>query len=622
MLLTRPAHGWKPFRSTVALVLAVLVAFAISPGMVLADDAFPPASPESQGLSSEALDALADVVQGYVDRDMAVGAELVVIQDRNTVLHEAFGWRDQEAEEPMERDTIFNIRSMTKPITGAAIQLLIDEGSLALDDRVADYLPGFDNDDARDITIEQLLTHRSGLPLTTLTSPRDHETLSEMVAAIGEGGPEFEPASRFWYSDAGTDALGAIVAEVSGSPLDEFVSDRLLGPLGMADTYYAGDPDDPRLDRTASLYMGGVGDWGRIWGPEEEPFYPFAWGSQSLYGTPLDYARFLAMWMDGGEVDGTSILSPEAMTRTLTPTARMGSLGSEAPYPTRFTDLTAYHGQMAVLHAAADPVDGEPPPGVEPTILGYSGSDGTIAWAWPERDLMILYFTQSRGGATPIRLEQEIQRLLLDPAEATDEAVPAEYMEYVGTYNANFGPFRNEPFEVLWRDGGLALDIPSQFIFALDQVDEQDRWSLRDDPAVEISFVADEVGGVSALRIDQGGGTIDVPKGQPESQDEDPLQFEDAAPYLGWYREAGAEREFEILFQDGRLALRIPESQDPLELLPADGEGLWRLRLQPVAGLLFVDEDGSVDSFEVRGPDGEATFERISAQSPSPNPAS
>ena len=342
----------------VAVLLAALLALAAAPAPLRAQDGFLEATPESQGLSSEALQALADVVEDYVDREIAVGAELLVIKDRHIVLHEAFGWRDREAGIPMERDTLFNIRSMTKPITGAAAQVLIDEGRLALDDPASDYLSGFDNDDAREITIGQLLTHTSGLPLSTLTGTRDYESLKAMADAIGAGGPEFEPGSKFWYSDAGADVLGAVVEQASASTLEDFVTERLLQPLGMVDTYYVGDPDDPRLDRVASLYAGAVGNWSRFWGPGDEPFYPYAWGSQSLYSTPLDYARFLAMWMDDGMSGDTQVLSPEAVTRTLTPTALMGSLGSDAPYPTRYPDLTVYHGQMAMLHVEGDPADG------------------------------------------------------------------------------------------------------------------------------------------------------------------------------------------------------------------------------------------------------------------------
>ena len=390
-------------RTITSIVLSAVMAATAS--AAAASEAFPPAEPKDVGLSATALAQLAAEVERYIDRDMAVGAELLVIQDRQTVLHEAFGWRDREAESPMERDTLFNIRSMTKPITGAAAQVLIDEGSLSLEDRVSEYLPGFDTDEAREITVEQLLTHTSGLPLTTLETALDYESLEAMANAIGEGGPEFEPGSKFWYSDAGADTLGAVVEQASGQPLGTFVSERLLAPLGMDDTYYAGDPADPRLDRVASLYVGRVGDWTRFWEPGAEPFYPYAWGSQSLYGTPADYARFLAMWLDDGRAGEVQVLSPEAVERTLTPLTTMGSLGSDAPYPTQFEDLSVYHGQMALMHVPGEPVDGRPPADASPEIVGYSGSDGTIAWAFPERDLIVLYFTQSRCGSTPIRQE-------------------------------------------------------------------------------------------------------------------------------------------------------------------------------------------------------------------------
>jgi CubicO group peptidase (beta-lactamase class C family) len=598
-------------RAIVAVLLATLLALAASHSSVRAQATFPEATPESQGLSSEALEALADVVQEYIDRDMAVGAELVVIKNRHTVLHEAFGWRDREAQIPMERDALFNIRSMTKPITGAAAQILIDEGKLALDDRVSDHLPGFDNDDSREITIEQLLTHRSGLPLSTLTETRQYESLKAMANATGEGGPEFEPGSKFWYSDAGTDVLGAGVEQASGSSLEDFVTSRLLQPLGMVDTYYAGAPDDSRLDRVASLYAGGLGNWNRFWGPVDEPFYPYAWGSQTLYSSPQSYARFLAMWMDDGLSGDTRILTPEAVARTLTPATPMSGLGTDAPYPTRFGGLTAYHGQMAVLHVDGDPVDGEPPPGAVPSILGYSGSDGTIAWVWPDRDLMILYFTQSRGGATPIRLEAEIERLLLDPPVDAGLEMPAEYADYLGTYTADFGPFLNEPFEIQWRDGSLVLDIPSQFIFTLDPAAQEERWTLRDDPGVAISFARDETSEVTDLQIHQGGSTIDVPKGAPEPQAEELLELEDVEKYLGWFRDAETGREVEVMFRDGRLALRIPETTEPVELFPPDADGAWRPRINPAVEIHFTEEEGAVVSYTERVPGEEATFTRI-----------
>ena len=176
--------------------------------------AFPAAVPESTGLSTTALEQLADTVAGYLEEGQIVGAELLVIKNRRTVLHKAFGWRDREGAISMTPNTIFNIRSMTKPLTGAAVQMLIDDGRLSLDDPASRYIPGFDNKKSKDITVHQLLTHRSGLPVTILTSINQYKDLQSMANAVGKRGPQFPPESNFWYSDPGTDVLGAIVERI------------------------------------------------------------------------------------------------------------------------------------------------------------------------------------------------------------------------------------------------------------------------------------------------------------------------------------------------------------------------------------------------------------------------
>ena len=172
--------------------------------------AFPVATPESQGVSAAAVRRLASEVEEYVKNGTIVGGELLIIKNRKTILHEVYGESDREGKRAMERGTIFNIRSMTKPLTGVAVQMLVDEGKLRLDDPVAKYLPGFNNDKSKAITVEQLLQHRSGLPLTILTVRIDqYSDLQAQAKAIGEKGPQFKPGEKFWYSDAGSDAAAA-----------------------------------------------------------------------------------------------------------------------------------------------------------------------------------------------------------------------------------------------------------------------------------------------------------------------------------------------------------------------------------------------------------------------------
>ena len=219
---------------------------------------FPYAKPESVGLLSKALEQLADTVRGYFEKDMIVGAELVVTKNRQIVLHEAIGWKDRDEQIPMERNTLFNIRSMTKPVVGTAIQMLIDEGKLALDDRAGEFLPAFDNELSAGITIEHLLTHRSGLPYSLATGDdlaskyREYASIQEMAQQAGEHGPDSEPGTTFLYSDAGAESLGAILEEASGVTIDAFLEERILGPVSMTDTITLIDKADPRTKRIAS----------------------------------------------------------------------------------------------------------------------------------------------------------------------------------------------------------------------------------------------------------------------------------------------------------------------------------------------------------------------------------
>ena len=558
------------------------------------------ASPESQGISNESVAGLVDAVQSYLDEELIVGAELVVIKNRKIVLHEAVGWNDRESEIPMERDTLFNIRSMTKPITGAAIQILIDEGRLNLDSRAAEYLPGFDNEDSRNITVEQLLTHRSGLPLYIITTADEYETLFLMANATGIIGPEFEPGSKFWYSDAGTDVLGAVVEVETGEPLDAFVTERILEPLGMNSSFYyhPATQNDSRRDRIPVLYVGGIGEWVKAWS-SEEPLYPFAFGSQGLYCTPVDYARFLAMWMDDGQVGGKQLLSSEAVNRTHTPVSKMSSLGSDAPYPTGFFNLEAYYGQMAILFSNS--TTGIP----EVEVIGHSGSDGTYAWAWPEHDLMILYFTQSRGSLSGIKLESKMDELLIHPelGEVNDRA-REQYAGYLGSYTANYGPFRNAEFVVTVQNGRLAVDIPNQVVYELEEPDEEGRWRFRISDEIAVSFELDDGGNVTAMMLHQAGYVFEMPRGAPAEDEGYP---EDMERYTGTYQTEDPNVTMGVVVREGRLALDIPGQPIELELYPPDEEGRWYIRVNPTVAVSFNEtDDGRIDSLTLHLPDGTA----------------
>ena len=466
------------------------------------DPCLPQADPEIHGIPVEVLEELSATIHGHFEDDYIVGAEFLIMKSGHIIMHEAYGWMDREERKPMEPNTIFNIRSMTKMLTGVSAQILIDEGRLSLDDTVSQYLPGFNNSKSGGITIEQLLTHRSGLPMSTLTRLDEFDDLYSIGNSVGEIGPQFTPGSKFWYSDAGSEALGAVIEVVSDVTLDRFVRERLLYPLDMNDTFYVTEPEAP-LDRFASLYIATPGSWEKWWVPGE-PFYPFAWGSQSLYSTPMDYAKFISMLMNGGTHNGYRILSEDAVDRILTPVSMMTSPGSDTPAVTGFPFTEVYYGQMSVLNISSD---------WQLQVFGHSGSDGTWAWAFPEHDMMIFYFTQSRGQVTGIRLETDLDRLLVNPEYAPPPEIVEKYQPYLGTYIQESAASRGEEFTVLIHNEHLGFDISGLFIFELeDPPREGGRWYFQYDSQLSIEFIRDRSGNITGLKFYEPGYTSRMTK--------------------------------------------------------------------------------------------------------------
>lgn len=472
---------------TSALGIALLILSAIA-AYAAAAEPFPTATPESQGLSSQSLGKLLDVVRGFAEKGDIVGGELLVIKNRHTVLHEVVGLADREGKKPLKLDTIYCIRSMTKPLAGAAVQILIDEGRLSLDDTAAKYLPSFDNDKSRGITVRQLLTHTGGLPLSSIlgTNFQELASLRDVADMSGKKGPTVPPGSRFQYSDDGADTLGAIVSAITGQPAEAFITKRILEPLGMHDTLplvrVAGD----KLDRFTPAYMGNRDNWLRFSSPESKPLFPYFLASQGMYSTTKDYARFLAMYMDQGRAGDKRVLSEAAVKRTLEPAIATGS-------PTGFPKLSTYYGQMMIDYVADKKL----------VAFGHNGSDGTWAYAWPEHDLMVLYFTQSRGNTTGMELEAAIDRLLLGGTAAApivQELTAEAAAPYLGLYWAE--PLQRPMIVVLDKDR-LALELPWRSLRELRKTEEAHVWAYVSNPDNLVRFHRDGDGPATAMELRQ-----------------------------------------------------------------------------------------------------------------------
>ena len=275
------------------------------------------------------LDELAE----GIERGSFHGVVAVVELGGERVLDEAFGLRQLAPELPMERDTIFRIYSMTKPVTGVAALLLYDEGELGLDDPVGKYLPALADlsvgvqrePAARPMTVRDLMRHTSGLTygifaqseVDTLVREANifapGATLADMVAKLGELPLKHHPGTRFEYS-LSSDVLGHLVEVVSGETLDRFFEKRIFAPLKMTDTGFSIAPEARR--RLAEVHARGpdglrpAGEFDAV-DPTELP--SFLSGGGGLFSTADDYVRFATMLLRGGELDGVRILEPETV---------------------------------------------------------------------------------------------------------------------------------------------------------------------------------------------------------------------------------------------------------------------------------------------------------------------
>ena len=355
---------------------------------------------------SAALSAFADepklrgvgaAMQEMIAKNEVAGAVTAVVT-RNKLLHlEATGFADIAAKRPMTPDTLFWIASMTKPITGAAVLMLQDDGKLNVADPVAKYLPEFANlktpsGKPANLTITQILTHTSGLGEAGGAAAQQARTLADLVPIWLAAPMQYEPGEKWKYTQSGINAAARVVEVVSGMTFDAFLQKRLFDPLGMKHTtFYIGDEQRAHLV-TAYAKNKDTGALESVaprpeFGPRNRP----PQGNGGLYSTAPDYARFCQMLLNGGRLDGHRYLSPAAMKFLTTP--QTGDL------PTGFFQDDTYGKRGAnygwgiatcILRAPHDGVAAMLSPGT----YGHGGAWGTQAWIDPVKGVAYVLMVQ------------------------------------------------------------------------------------------------------------------------------------------------------------------------------------------------------------------------------------
>jgi CubicO group peptidase (beta-lactamase class C family) len=372
-----------------------------------------------QGVDQAALGQIAPALQAVIDAGDLSGFVTLIWRGGEEIQFNALGHRDIEAGLPMTRDTIFRIASMTKPVTTVAAMMLLEEGKLKLDDPITKWAPEFADmkvlksatgpvedvyPSPRDITVEDLMTHRAGLaygftsigPIAyahqkalgdVLTSDMGPDAWMKALAGLPLSYP---PGERFHYSHA-TDVLGFLVGRIEGKPFREVLMERIFGPLKMVDTDFYFPPE--KQGRAAKVYRL-KDDLSAI---EEAPFPrrdappSFCGGGGGLVSTLDDYLTFARMLLGDGEVDGVKLLKPE--TVALMRTNRLTDAQREIP----FMGIPFWLGQGfgLGLSVITDPEKQAWMGAGNAGAFGWPGAFGTWWQADPKSGMILIYLIQN-----------------------------------------------------------------------------------------------------------------------------------------------------------------------------------------------------------------------------------
>ena len=404
---------------SIRIVAATLCVLAS--GAAFADDPLPRAKPEEVGLSSERLARIAETLKADIAAGRTPGAVIAIARHGKLVALDAYGWRDKAANIPMTTDTIFNIASMTKPMTAVGGLMLYEQGKLLIDDPLSKYFPKFanmrvavrDNGEPtaetvpanRQITIQDLMRHTSGI----IYGGRGNTVVHKMYpAGSGDASSNYDGAAfmdklatlpllyqpgTVWDYGFGLDVLGLTIEKISGQPLGQYLQANLFAPLGMTDTGFSISPE--KAARYAKP-LAADPDTGKPQARSPELTQPlkFECGGGCAASTASDYLRFAMMLMNGGRSGEARLLGPRTVAYMLS-----DQLGPDIKNLVGNADPTrADYGFGLGLAVRTTP-------GVVRMMgsvgqFSWPGASGTDWWVDPKEELAVVYLSAAPG---PIR---------------------------------------------------------------------------------------------------------------------------------------------------------------------------------------------------------------------------
>jgi CubicO group peptidase (beta-lactamase class C family) len=418
---------------TAIACLAILVFLALPVGT-----ATTVGKPEEVGLSSERLQRVAQMIQRRIAAGELAGAVVAIARKGRVAYVNAQGVMDLDTKQPMSSSSMFRIASMTKPVVGVGVMMMVEEGKLRLNDPVSRYIPEFRNMKVavlqtspagrgggaagaapptpqfytmpaqREITIKDLLTHTSGLGSGPMSNSdiekiarKDGETLAQYIPRLGGTALEFQPGSRWAYSPgAGFETLGRIIEIASGMPLDRFFRTRIFDPLGMKDITFW--PTDAQMPRVATVYSRTPTGLNKQVMPNDTMSRNVYFrGSGGLYSTAEDYLPLGIMLAGGGEMNAKRLLSRktvEMMSAAHVPDTLQGRPAGEG-YGLSVRVVTNHAARGTMLS------DG---------TFGWTGAQGTHFFVDPKEELTAVLMVQTSNGEIQRDFEDLVAQSVAD----------------------------------------------------------------------------------------------------------------------------------------------------------------------------------------------------------------
>jgi CubicO group peptidase (beta-lactamase class C family) len=429
-----------PFRTfSLALVVAVGLVQALTPlagrqAATLADKIVL-AKPESVGFSSEALKELDPAMQGIVDKKQLAGIVTLLARHGQVVQHKAYGMQDVDSKTPMQLDSIVRIYSMTKPIAGAAMMMLFEEGKWKPTDPIAKHIPefanlkvfaGVDADGKPKLeapthapTMGELMSHNAGFtyglfgnsPVDKMyqaDNPLDAPSLQAFIDNVATKPLLYQPGEKWVYS-VSVDIQGYLIQKLSGKTFPDFLRDRIFTPLGMKDTGFL--VPEAKLSRVATIYAWDAKSGALAAQPRDPliskmPGLPS--GGGGLYSTAADYLRFAQMILNGGELNGKRLLKRETVDMMRTNVLNDQTLNSKSGIgPVHLQPGLGFGYDFAVM---SDPAALRSPLGKG--SFWWWGIAGTWFWIDPTNDVVFIGMIQRRGGAPGAANHEDLSRAI------------------------------------------------------------------------------------------------------------------------------------------------------------------------------------------------------------------